>query len=61
MPGSSSWMPYAPQGVKRFDMILDETASEYHQKTKTHVGNKEDLGPAGVRYGSVLQPAGRDV
>jgi len=19
MPGSSSWMPYAPQGVKRFD------------------------------------------
>ena len=55
-------MHYAPQGVKRFDdMIFDETASEYHQKTKTYVRNKEELGPAAVRYGSVLQPEGRDV
>jgi hypothetical protein len=21
MPGSSSWMPYAPQGVKGFDIL----------------------------------------
>ena len=24
MPGSSSWMPYAPQGVKRFDDDNDD-------------------------------------
>jgi len=24
MPGSSSWMPYAPQGVKGFDDDIDD-------------------------------------
>jgi hypothetical protein len=24
MPGSSSWMPYVPQGVKRFDVENDD-------------------------------------
>jgi len=41
--------------------MYDETVIEYHQKTKTYVRNKEELGPAGLRYVSVLQPAGRDV
>jgi len=24
MPGNSSWMPYAPQGVKGFDADVDD-------------------------------------
>jgi hypothetical protein len=29
MPGSSSWMPYAPQGVKGFDIILSLVMTKY--------------------------------
>ena len=31
MPGSSSWMPYAPQGVKGFDEAVLETALLHSQ------------------------------
>jgi len=36
MPGSSSWMPYAPQGVKVFD--VDDDDHEFSQ-TYTTTGN----------------------
>jgi len=35
MPGSSSWMPYAPQGVKGFDD--DENVCVYKQLCFTNI------------------------
>ena len=33
MPGSSSWMPYAPKGVKGLD---DDDDDDTHTHTHTH-------------------------
>jgi len=40
MPGSSSWMPYAPQGVKGFDDMFSICASLSIQVT---VGNMKTI------------------
>jgi len=32
MPGSSSWMPYAPQGVKGFDDDDDDDVTHFYSQ-----------------------------
>jgi len=37
MPGRSSWMPYAPQGLKGFDDDDDDDDDDIVEKIKTHI------------------------
>jgi len=46
MPGNSSWMPYAPQGVKGFDDMFSICASLSIQVT---VGNRKRENGIGIK------------